>query len=218
MSDEKRVTEVGNILRVPLLPVRDTPIFPHIIVPLFVGRPGSIEALNAAAAPESNGQILVVAQRRPETDNPLPDEVHSVGTVGRVRESFTLPDGTLKVLIEGQQRAAIRGYIRTETFLEVDVEPLPDHEDVHPDLEVLVRNARANFDAYQKANKGIPPEVSSAIWAIESPSHLADAIAARVPLPVADKQFILESRSPSERLRRLSELIPSLKGDKNIQA
>jgi ATP-dependent Lon protease len=206
-SDDDGSKEITVIHRVPLLPLRDTVVFPHMVVPLFVGREKSIGALEEATAPGSEKEILLSAQRRARTDEPVPDDIHSVGTLSTVIQLLRLPDGTIKVLVEGKRRAVIRQFVKTDGFFEVEVEPLPDQGGTSPELEALVREVSSTFETYVKLNKRIAPEILASVQSIEDPSQLADTIAGQVPLKLVDKQLILEMRTPYERLMRLYELV-----------
>jgi ATP-dependent Lon protease len=193
--------------RVPLLPLRDTVVFPHMVVPLFVGREKSISALEEATAPGSQKEILLSAQRRARTDEPVPDDIHTVGTLATVIQLLRLPDGTIKVLVEGKRRAMIREFVKTDGFFEVAVEVLPDEGKQTPELEALVREVSATFESYVKLNKRIAPEILTAVQSIEDASQLADTIAGQVSLKLPDKQLILEMRAPQDRLMRIYELL-----------
>jgi ATP-dependent Lon protease len=206
MSDDGS-SETKVIQRVPLLPLRDTVVFPHMVVPLFVGREKSISALEEATAPGSQKEILLSAQRRARTDEPVPEDIHAVGTLSTVIQLLRLPDGTIKVLVEGKRRAVIREFVKTDGFFEVAVEPLPDEGKPTPELEALVREVSLTFESYVKLNKRIAAEILSAVQTIDDPSQLADTIAGQVPLKLPDKQLILEMRSPHDRLMRIYELL-----------
>jgi ATP-dependent Lon protease len=206
MSDDAP-SDTKVIQRVPLLPLRDTVVFPHMVVPLFVGREKSISALEEATAPGSQKEILLSAQRRARTDEPVPEDIHAVGTLSTVIQLLRLPDGTIKVLVEGKRRAVIREFVKTDGFFEVAVEPLPDEGKPTPELEALVREVSTTFESYVKLNKRIAPEILSAVQSIDDPSQLADTIAGQVPLKLPDKQLILEMRSPHDRLMRIYELL-----------
>jgi ATP-dependent Lon protease len=206
MSDDGS-KEIVLVHRVPLLPLRDTVVFPHMVVPLFVGREKSIGALEEATAPGSQKEILLSAQRRARTDEPVPDDIHAVGTLSTVLQLLRLPDGTIKVLVEGKRRAIIRQFVKTDGFFEVEVEPLPDQGGPSPELEALMREVLSTFESYVKLNKRTAPEILTSVQSIEDPSQLADTIVGQVPLKLPDKQLILEMRTPYERLMRLYELI-----------
>jgi ATP-dependent Lon protease len=207
MSDDDGSKEIVLVHRVPLLPLRDTVVFPHMVVPLFVGREKSIGALEEATAPGSQKEILLSAQRRARTDEPVPDDIHAVGTLSTVLQLLRLPDGTIKVLVEGKRRAVIRQFVKTDGFFEVEVEPLPDQGGPSPELEALTREVISTFETYVKLNKRTAPEILTSVQSIEDASQLADTIVGQVPLKLPDKQLILEMRTPYERLMRLYELI-----------
>jgi ATP-dependent Lon protease len=207
MSDDGGPKEIVLVQRVPLLPLRDTVVFPYMVVPLFVGREKSIGALEEATAPGSQKEILLSAQRRARTDEPVPDDIHAVGTLSTVLQLLRLPDGTIKVLVEGKRRAIIRQFVKTDGFFEVEVEALPDQGGPSPELEALMREVISTFETYVKLNKRTAPEILSSVQSIEDPSQLADTIVGQVPLKLPDKQLLLEMRTPYERLMRLYELI-----------
>jgi ATP-dependent Lon protease len=222
MHDDDGSDESSRARRVPLLPLRDTVVFPHMVVPLFVGREKSIGALEEATAPGSQKEILLSAQRRARTDEPVPDDIHTVGTLSTVIQLLRLPDGTIKVLVEGKRRAMIRRFVKTDGFFEVEVEPLPDEGVASAELEALVREVGSTFETYVKVNKRLAPEILASVQTIEDPAQLADTIAGQVPLKLADKQAILEMRTPTERLMRLYELLRSeieiLQAERKIRA
>jgi ATP-dependent Lon protease len=191
--------------RVPLLPLRDIVVFPHMVVPLFVGREKSIGALEEAMA--HGNEIFLSAQRRAGTNEPQPDDIYPVGTIGNIIQLLRLPDGTLKVLVEGKRRAKIRRFMQTEGFFEVEVEDLPDAPTSSVELEAVVREVHATFEAYVKSNKRMTPEILVSVQTIEDPGQLADTIAGQLQLKLADKQAILELRTPLERLSKLYELM-----------
>ena len=176
MSDDDGSKEIVLVHRVPLLPLRDTVVFPHMVVPLFVGREKSIGALEEATAPGSQKEILLSAQRRARTDEPVPDDIHAVGTLSTVLQLLRLPDGTIKVLVEGKRRAIIRQFVKTDGFFEVEVEPLPDQGGPSPELEALMREVLSTFESYVKLNKRTAPEILTSVQSIEDPSQLADTI------------------------------------------
>ena len=185
----------------PVLPLRDIVVFPHMIVPLFVGREKSVRALEAVM--KDDKQILLVAQKNAAQDDPSVDDIYRVGTVSTILQLLKLPDGTVKVLVEGGRRARITGFKETENFFEAHVEPLPDREGEARELEALGRTVIGQFEQYIKLNKKIAPEVLVSLNQIEEPSKLADTVAAHLNLKIAEKQELLEIARVGERLERV---------------
>jgi len=191
----------GRTQTFPVLPLRDIVVFPHMIVPLFVGRDKSVRALEDVMADDK--QILLVAQKNAAQDDPGPDDIYAVGTVSTVLQLLKLPDGTVKVLVEGGERAKIARYTDREEFFEAEAELLDDQSDDSQELEALARSVISQFEQYLKLNKKIPPEVLVSINQIEDPAKLADTIASHLSLKIAEKQELLESATISERLERV---------------
>ena len=189
----------GDLL--PVLPLRDIVVFPHMIVPLFVGREKRVRALEAVMNDDKH--ILLVAQNNAAQDDPSQDDIYRVGTVSTILQLLKLPDGTVKVLVEGGRRAAIAGFKETETYFEAFVEPLPDRDGDAKELEALGRTVIGQFEQYIKLNKKIAPEVLVSLNQIEEPSKLADTVAAHLNLKIAEKQELLETPRVSERLERV---------------
>ncbi len=191
----------------PLLPLRDIIVFPHMVVPLFVGRQKSITALEEAMAADK--AILLCAQKKAKTNDPAAEDIFPVGTIGAIIQLLKLPDGTVKVLVEGKQRARVRRFLEAEKHLLVEAEEideaLPEAQRV--ELEALMRSVHSTFEAYVKLNKRIPPEMLQSVAAIDDPGRLADTIVAHLSLKLNDKQAILETESPARRLERLHELM-----------
>jgi len=198
-------TDNPGSLSLPLLPLRDIIVFPHMVVPLFVGREKSIKALEAAMNHDKD--ILLAAQKRAKTNDPAPDDIFQVGTIGTIIQLLRLPDGTVKVLVEGKRRARVRRYMPRDDFFHVEVEELSEEIDKTVEIEALMRSIQTTFEAYVKLNKRIPPEMLMSVASIEDPSRLADTIVAHLSLKLADKQQILETESPAGRLERLYELM-----------
>jgi ATP-dependent Lon protease len=192
-------------LTAPLLPLRDIIVFPHQVVPLFVGREKSIAALEEAVA--GTKEILLAAQKKAKTNEPLPDDIFKVGTLATVIQLLRLPDGTVKVLVEGKRRARILRYLPSDNFLVVEVEDFEEKAERNVELEALTRTVQATFEAYVKLNKRIPNETLGVVSAIDDPSKLADTIICYLALKLADKQSLLESASPAKRMERLHELM-----------
>jgi ATP-dependent Lon protease len=185
----------------PVLPLRDIVVFPHMIVPLFVGREKSVRALEDVM--KEDKQILLVTQRNASQDDPNPEEIFDVGTIGTVLQLLKLPDGTVKVLVEGVRRARIVRYADNPDFFQAQVEPLDDVSSDAQEIEALGRAAVTQFEQYIKLNKKIPPEVLVSVNQIEDGSKLADTIAAHLSLKIPEKQQILEIASITERLEKV---------------
>ncbi len=185
----------------PVLPLRDIVVFPHMIVPLFVGREKSVRALEDVMADDK--QILLVAQKDATQDDPSSKDIYDVGTVSTVLQLLKLPDGTVKVLVEGGQRARITGYKENDSFFEASAEFLDEPKEEDKELEALARSVVSQFEQYIKLNKKIPPEVLVSVNQIENASKLADTVASHLTLKIAEKQELLEVKTVSERLERI---------------
>jgi ATP-dependent Lon protease len=205
-DDEGKKPE-GEPRKLPLLPLRDIIVFPHMVVPLFVGRPKSIAALEDAMA--NDKAVLLVAQKKAKTNEPSADDIFGVGTVGTIIQLLRLPDGTVKVLVEGKSRARVLRFEDGERFLQVEVEEVVEASEKTVELEALVRSVHSTFEAYVKLNKRIPQEMLQSVAAIEDPGRLADTIVAHLSLKLNDKQSILEETDPPKRLEKLYELMQS---------
>ena len=182
----------------PVLPLRDIVVFPHMIVPLFVGREKSVRALEDVMTEDK--QILLVTQREASQDDPGPEDIYEVGTIATVLQLLKLPDGTVKVLVEGGHRAQITGYTEKEDFFQAMAVPVAEEEGAEEELEALVRSVVAQFESYIKLNKKIPPEVIVSINQIEENSKLADTVASHLALKIPEKQDLLEIFSVADRL------------------
>lgn len=194
-----------NKKQVPTLPLRDIIIFPHMVVPLFVGREKSINALDEAMNNEKD--ILLVAQINAKTNDPKPDDIYKIGCLGTIVQLLRLPDGTVKVLVEGKKRAKISQFTQSEPFFMADVEEIVEDRDVNVELEALMRAIKDTFETYVKLNKRIPPEMLASVSVIDDPARLADTIVAHLNLKIPDKQSILEISDPSKRLEKLLSLM-----------
>jgi len=196
----------GSITKIPVLPLRDVVVYPHMVIPLFVGREKSIKALDAAMREDK--QIILVAQKSAETDEPAVADMHTVGTLANILQLLKLPDGTVKVLVEGGSRSKLSDISETEGYFSAEFSRI---EDISPDddreLEVLMRSSIALFDQYVKLNKKIPPEVLTSLSSIESPSRLADTMAAHMSLKLDEKQSVLEMANIGDRLEHLMSLM-----------
>ncbi|HAR41284.1 MAG TPA: endopeptidase La [Bdellovibrionales bacterium] len=190
---------------VPLLPLRDVIIFPHMVVPLFVGREKSINALEECVNKKLD--LFLVAQRQATTVTPGEKDIFEVGTLGTILQILRLPDNTVKVLIEGKRRARILGYKETDRLIEAEIEEIPDAAEEGVEIEAMVRSLKGTFENYVKLNKRIPPEMLMSVNTVEEPSRLADLIVAHLNLKLEDKQEILELKEPSKRLEKLLELM-----------
>jgi ATP-dependent Lon protease len=184
----------------PVLPLRDIVVFPHMIVPLFVGREKSVRALEDMM--KDDKRILLVAQKNAAQDDPTPADIYAVGTVGTVLQLVKLPDSTVKVLVEGGQRARILRFAENEAFFQAYGETIVEKPGEQQELEALARAAVSQFEQYIKLNRKIPPEVLVSINQIEDPSKLADTIATHLALKIAEKQELLETETISERLEK----------------
>ena len=192
-------------ITLPLLPLRDVVVFPHMVIPLFVGRPKSIKALEAAM--ESGRQIMLVAQKAAGKDEPKADDMFEVGCVSSILQMLKLPDGTVKVLVEGIQRATTTRITDGEEHFFGDVVPVAPGAEATPEVEALRRAVTQQFDQYVKLNKKIPPEILTSIGGIDDPGRLADTIAAHLPLKLEAKQSVLDIFSVAKRLEKLLELL-----------
>ena len=189
----------------PLLPLRDIIVFPHMVVPLFVGRERSIASLEEAMA--TGKELLLSAQKMAKTNDPRPDEIFPLGTIGSIIQLLRLPDGTVKVLIEGKRRGRIRKFVETQDLFRVEVDELNEKFETTPEVEALMQQVHEVFDAYVKLNKRIQPEMQAAVSSIEDAGKLADSIVAHLNLKLTDKQEFLETESPEARLQKLLELM-----------
>src|SRR5690554_5293543 len=185
----------------PLLPLRDVVVFPHMVIPLFVGRPKSIKALEVAM--ESDKAILLVAQRSAAKDEPSPEDLYDVGCIANVLQMLKLPDGTIKVLVEGVQRTWVRAVEETEELFVSEIEPIESNELASTEIEAMRRAIIGQFDQYVKFNKKIPGEILASLSGIEEAGRLADTIAAHLPLKLEQKQEVLEIFDTAERLEKL---------------
>ena len=195
----------SSVVELPLLPLRDVVVYPHMVLPLFVGRERSIEALEDAMA--NDKQVLLVAQRNPADDNPAADGIYQVGTVSNILQLLKLPDGTIKVLVEGSYRAALdnvddEGLFTVAGVREIISEDIPESE-----AELLLRSTIAQFEKYVNLSKKVPAEVLTSLTGIDEPGRLADTIAAHMSVPLDEKQNILEISGIRARLEHLMGLM-----------
>src|SRR5271170_1078364 len=200
-SRERPAKPTASGVALPVLPLRDIVVFPHMIVPLFVGREKSVRALEAVM--KDDKQILLVAQKNAAQDDPSVDDIYRLGTVSTILQLLKLPDGTVKVLVEGGRRAKITGFKETEAYFEASVETVADVPGDKKSLDALSRSVVSQFEQYIKLNKKIAPEVLVSLNQIEEPSKLADTVASHLNLKIAEKQELLEVAKVSERLERV---------------
>ena len=191
----------------PVLPLRDVVVYPHMVIPLFVGRVKSIKALDKAM--EGNKQILLIAQKSPTEDDPGEDETYDVGTMANILQLLKLPDGTIKVLVEGTSRVTIYNYRETEGMFVADAKLLEPKIVNEQEMDVHVRSAVNQFEQYVKLNKKVPPEIISSLVSIDDSSRLADTIAAHMVVKIEEKQHVLGITDVKERLEYLVELMES---------
>jgi len=189
----------------PVLPLRDVVVYPHMVIPLFVGRQKSITALDKAM--EGNKQILLVAQKSAAEDDPRVDEIYTLGTLSNILQLLKLPDGTIKVLVEGVKRASIEEFTDTDEMFAAAVQMLEAGESDERELDILSRSAMSQFEQYVKLNKKVPPEILSSVASIDDPSRLADTIAAHMSIRIEEKQNVLELVDTRERLEHLIHLM-----------
>jgi ATP-dependent Lon protease len=191
----------------PLLPLRDIVVFPYSVVPLFVGREKSIDALEYALKNEKS--LFLTTQKDAKVNDPSEDDIYRVGTLSTILQLLKLPDGTVKVLVEGKKRAMIRKIIPNTQFLEVSVEEINDFQKITNVIEALMRNLKNSFEIFVKLNKKISQDMLSSVLSIDDPSRLVDTIVVHVNIKLDDKQDILETFNPAERLEKLFQLIES---------
>lgn len=192
-------------MTVPVLPLRDVVVYPHMVIPLFVGREKSIHALEAAM--DADKQILLVAQKNASQDDPGADDVYLTGTLANILQLLKLPDGTIKVLVEGAERARIIQFAQAEDYLRAQISVIQRQMLDEREIEVLTRSVLTQFDQYVKLNKKIPPEILSSLSAIDDPGRLADTIAAHMSIKIDEKQKLLESDDVRERLEQIIGLM-----------
>lgn len=194
-----------NRIEMPVLALRDVVVYPHMVIPLFVGREMSIRCLEAAM--ENDKQIFLVAQKDAAVDDPKEEDIYSVGTIATILQLLKLPDGTVKVLVEGTVRGKIDEYLQTDDYFVASVETAESTALSDSEQEVLIRSAVSQFEGYVKLNKKIPPEVLTSLNGIEDAARLADTMAAHMPLKLAEKQKVLEMNDVAERLEYLMALM-----------
>ena len=198
-KDDKE--SVGGPIRVPLLPLRDIIVFPHMVVPLFVGRQRSIKALEEATQKQS--PIFLSSQKDAKTNEPTEEDIYKTGTVGTVVQMLKLPDGTVKVLIEGKRRAKIVRFVNSPDFFLVEIEEAPEVVERNTEVEALTREVHTTFENYVKLKKKIPPEMVMSVSSIDDPGRLADTIVAHLGIKIEDRQNLLETFNAAERLEKV---------------
>ncbi len=206
MEQEKNMSEEMSELEestqiYPVLPLRDVVVYPHMVIPLYVGREKSINALEAAM--EEDKKILLIAQKNASDDDPQPEDINNVGTIASILRLLKLPDGTVKVLVEGDERARIENIFTADDYFTAQVSVFENIQLDEREADVLTRTVMNQFDQYVKMNDKVPPEILSSLSSIEDPSRLADTIAAHMPLKIEEKQVILEISDVRERLEHL---------------
>ncbi len=198
-KDDKE--QAGGPARVPLLPLRDIIVFPHMVVPLFVGRQRSIKALEEATQKQS--LIFLSSQKDAKTNDPSEEDIYKIGTLGSVVQMLKLPDGTVKVLIEGKKRAKVTRFVSNPEFFLVDVEDAPELVERNTEVDALVREVHTTFENYVKLKKKIPPEMVMSVSSIDDPGRLADTIVAHLGIKLEDRQNLLETFNAAERLEKV---------------
>ncbi len=205
--EEKPQVIPGTEMTLPVLPLRDVVVFPHMVIPLFVGRKKSIRALERAM--EGGKQIMLVAQRSASDDDPTPKDIHSIGTLANILQLLKLPDGTVKVLVEGEQRALIQRFVEVNDYFSAETALLETVSLDDKEGEALMRSVLSEFDQYVKLNMKIPPEILTSLAGIDDPGRLADTITAHLSLKIEDKQQILEMASVRARLEHILGVMES---------
>ncbi|MEI9992251.1 MAG: endopeptidase La [Rhizomicrobium sp.] len=199
-------SESGGLLA-PVLPLRDIVVFPHMIVPLFVGREKSVRALEEVMNDEK--QILLLTQKNKDDDDPGADGLHSIGTLATVLQLLKLPDQTVRVLVEGKSRARVTGFVPRTDFFQATIERIPDGVSDAKEVEALVRTVKTNFEQYIKLNKKVPAEQLAMVAQIDEPAKLADTVASHLSVKIADRQALLETLGTVQRLEKVLSLIES---------
>ncbi len=207
MENKKELNTSTTLMTVPVLPLRDVVVYPYMVIPLFVGREKSIKALEVAS--DENKQILLVAQKDSANDNPGPEDIYETGALANILQFLKLPDGTVKVLVEGMGRAKIALINDDEGYFKAEVEPIVCDDPDDREADVLMRSLLSQFEQYVKLNKKIPPEVIASLSGIESAGRMADTVAAHMILKLQDKQNLLEIQDVKARIEKLMVLLES---------
>jgi len=203
ITEENQKQEIKE--RLPLLPLRGVVVFPYMVIPLNVGREKSIKALEEAMVDDRI--ILLAAQKQEKTDDPVPEDIYEIGTIAEIKQLLKLPDGTIRVVVEGLCRSQIKSYEQNDPYYLVTQSKLEDIEEKNLEMEALMRSIIYQFEQYIKLSKRIPPETLASVVAVEEPGRLADIVASYLTLKVAEKQYILEAISAKKRLENLSEIL-----------
>ena len=202
MENKSNISKITDTTQIyPVLPLRDVVVYPHMVIPLYVGREKSIHALEAAM--EGDKKILLIAQKNASDDDPKPEDINTVGTIASILRLLKLPDGTVKVLVEGDERAQVENLFTSDDFYTAQISICESNKIDDREADVLTRTVMNQFDQYVKMNDKVPPEILSSLSSIEDPSRLADTIAAHMPLKIEEKQVILEISDIRERLEHL---------------
>ncbi|MCO4783940.1 MAG: endopeptidase La [Candidatus Cloacimonetes bacterium] len=209
LSDDHEEDElprrVEKVFTLPVLPLREIVVFPYMVIPLFVGRAPSLKAIDKSL--DGNREILLVSQKDAKVDNPKAKDLHDVGTIAEIMQPLKLPDGIVKILVEGTSRAKVFEYTKEEGCLVAKVEEFEDLEEKNLRTQALMRNSISQFEQYIKLNKNVPIEIINVINSVESPGRLADVIVAHLKLKVSDKQEVLEAFNAEERLAMLCDIL-----------
>ena len=209
----EELTDLSNIEElIPVLPLRDVVVYPHMVIPLFVGRDKSIDAIEAAM--KDDKQLLLVAQKQADIDEPEFENLYQAGTLANILQLLKLPDGTVKILVEGEKRCKVDKYQEINGYFAAIVSDIVDHIDLsEQEREVLQRTVISSFDQYVKLNNKIPPEVLNSLAGIDDPSRLADTIAAHMTLKIEEKQQMLEM---DDIVQRLESLMTLMEGENDL--
>ncbi len=205
MSDNETPKGDNSGHLAPVLPLRDIVVFPHMIVPLFVGREKSVRALEEVMSDEK--QILLLTQKNKDDDDPGADGLHRIGTLATVLQLLKLPDQTVRVLVEGKGRARVNGFVPRADFFQATIEKIPDSTGDAKEAEALIRTVKTNFEQYIKLNKKVPAETLASVAQIDDPAKLADTVASHLSVKIADRQALLETLNTVERLEKVLQLI-----------
>ncbi len=207
MTEEAQLAQAPDSAAIPVLPLRDVVVFPHMVIPLFVGRKKSIKALERAM--DGGKQIMLVAQKSASDDDPAPTAIHTIGTVANILQLLKLPDGTVKVLVEGEQRAEVTRFVETGETFSAEIRRLANEELNDKEGEALMRSVLNEFDQYVKLNMKIPPEILTSLAGIDDPGRLADTVTAHLSLKIEEKQQILEMLNVRDRLEHILGVMES---------
>ncbi|WP_298138218.1 endopeptidase La [Acidiferrobacter sp.] len=207
MTEETHLSQAPDPAAIPVLPLRDVVVFPHMVIPLFVGRKKSIKALERAM--EGGKQIMLVAQKSASDDDPAPGAIHVIGTVANILQLLKLPDGTVKVLVEGEQRAEVTRFVETDETFSAEIRRLASDDLNDKEGEALMRSVLNEFDQYVKLNMKIPPEILTSLAGIDDPGRLADTVTAHLSLKIEEKQQILEMLNVRARLEHILGVMES---------